>query len=995
MGIHDKSRERKRGSWRLISFAIGSLVIASSAMSQTAFPGFPGNYPGAPTGVARQDVYPYPGQCWTAAPIPGRPDVPRCTLANAKSFACEPGGSGYSNQTAAAKGGCGAVTTAKLLNPVDPTTQAKFQFEVLNPVDYTPDRTLFTGADFYEIGVHETWGFQGVASAGLFPDPTKSLCNGVACPPVPNGQQWTGLVCPPSGKNCNPGQPIYTPVWGMGQKNMKGGPVTSVLSSLNLFTPATTFAEWSKNNYVATWPSISIRGTTGRPVVVKWTNEFPNNHLFCPHPEAADWPCGIDRTFMGVKATIDPSTAPPTFQRAGIPYNGVNQFGSPQQPDNSWVTHLHGGEIPPQTDGFAEKWYGNIRTGRYYSPTPWLLNPAFNAPAGALLDRQVGLNFGAIFRPGGNPKDSDMNGESSWMYDTYTYPMVNEESTIWFHTHTLGKTHHDVIAGPAGFFPVKDPSKHKKVVNGACSSANPVDCEYTWIDPVTEPRNGLGVPLYDLFLAVQDRAFNDDGSFNFPNGMSQPVAAPVLTPAELADPTTWPNPVQNALAFAPGTSPWTPGLNPQVHPVWIPEYIADHVVVNGVLWPKKTVAPGWYRVRFVDGSDARCFNLTFGTSQGTGNGLGADPSARGLGLQGPGEANISVNVVATEQGYLKAPVLTNHITMCPGERYEFLIDFSPFAGQQVFINNNAGAPFPDGPSPQDPGSPYTEMATIMRFDVQLAATPATGPAVTTCTGGLSWDPAKTPAQNGAGCIALPAILDKDFADLKATVVPNSCPGGTGACVAAERVLYLNERRDAATGAPLGMQINGVPFEYDVTETPRQGTYEVWHVVNTTVDAHPMHPHLGRYQIVKREAFDVGCYNTLLCGSPTCQPGTAPGGLPVLVPDYRACLMPTQPSFGIDPEEAGWKDAMRAYPGEVLTFVGKWDGSWKPQVASPNAPGSGNRSNPGFTTYSVGGASPRNAASWTYADVTQGPYVWHCHINSHEDSEMMRSSLVVK
>jgi FtsP/CotA-like multicopper oxidase with cupredoxin domain len=35
-----------------------------------------------------------------------------------------------------------------------------------------------------------------------------------------------------------------------------------------------------------------------------------------------------------------------------------------------------------------------------------------------------------------------------------------------------------------------------------------------------------------------------------------------------------------------------------------------------------------------------------------------------------------------------------------------------------------------------------------------------------------------------------------------------------------------------------------------------------------------------------------------------------------------------------------------------------------------------------------------AAPFTYEPVTSGPYVWHCHINSHEDSEMMRTSLVV-
>jgi FtsP/CotA-like multicopper oxidase with cupredoxin domain len=44
---------------------------------------------------------------------------------------------------------------------------------------------------------------------------------------------------------------------------------------------------------------------------------------------------------------------------------------------------------------------------------------------------------------------------------------------------------------------------------------------------------------------------------------------------------------------------------------------------------------------------------------------------------------------------------------------------------------------------------------------------------------------------------------------------------------------------------------------------------------------------------------------------------------------------------------------------------------------------------------VGAKSPADAKTWTYPDVTQGPYVWHCHINSHEDSEMMRTSLVVK
>jgi FtsP/CotA-like multicopper oxidase with cupredoxin domain len=995
---------------RIGAICAGAFAFSSMAIAQIPFPQ---NYPSAPTGAARQDVFPYPGQCTTGGP--GFGFLPNCNAStNAKSFACEPSGSGFSNQTAGTFGTCGSVTHPKDLGPVDPTTQAKFQFEVLNPPDYTPDTSKFLNADFYDIAVHESWGFQGIASAGLFPNPTVFTCGSKPCMAVPDGMQWTGLVCTasagcscPSGVSsafasayCSAGgkvpfqQPLFTPIWGVGQKNMGGGPVTTVLSSLGLFKPPARSPEWSRNNFVATWPSISIRGTKGRPVVVKWENEFPNNHLFCPHPEAADWPCAIDRTFMGVRSHIDPATAPPTFQLAGIPFNGVNQFGGAQQPDNSWVTHLHGGDIPPQTDGFAEKWYGNVRSGRYYSPQPWLLNPAFDAPKDALPNHQVLLQYGAIFRPGGDPRLSLLGGESSWMYDTYAYPMVNDEATIWFHDHTLGKTHHNVIAGPAGFFPVKDPSKHGKVVNGKCKASSGT-CDYTWIDPVTEPRNSLGIPLYDLFLAVQDRSFNDDGSLNFPTGMSQPLPLPVTDPvadAALQNPN---DPAFNCLqpppsgspptCLAPGTTTITPGPNPQVHPTWVPEYFADHALVNGVIWPKKTVAPGWYRVRLVDGSDSRCYNFTFGRAQGAGNGLGL--ASRGLGVQGNDEAGIQVYVIATDQGYLPKPTLTDHITICPGERFEFLIDFSPFApGTSVFMNNNAAAPFPDGVAPQDPGSPFTELATIMRFDV-VAPGPVTGPAVPSCSrSGLSWDPAKTPSQNGVGCIALPA-LDPNFSDI------------TNHSFAAERVLYLNERVDGVTGSSLGLQINGVPFEYDVTETPRKGTYEVWHIVNTTVDAHPIHPHLVKHQIVKRETFDTGCYKTLLCGSPTCQPGPAGGGIPVLTPDYHACLT-GGPTFistanGVEPYEAGWKDATKAYPGEVLTIIAKWEGGWAPQVAAPNAPGSGNSENPGFTFYQVGGRSPNDARQWSYAEVTQGPYVWHCHINSHEDSEMMRSSLVVK
>ncbi len=629
--------------------------------------------PNAPTGAAwQQSNYPYPGQCLAdPANTALFPLLSPC-VAGTGSFACN---GTSAPQTAAGwmECGTGVRTVFKPLNALIPDStaaaaipQPKYVWPVLNPPDYLPDTASFPGADYYEVAVHEAQGFQALASAGLFPNPQAVG----AFPAVPDGMQWTGMICNiPTGCSCpngltgtfktnycsdtsiDPagripaGAPVYTPIWGMGQVNNAGGPVTQILQNwlgtcstsgalcwaggplpslpslasplpacpaqetcnvLGLFAPGAASA-WSQNNYVSTWPSISIRGKRGTPVVVKWVNEFPDNHLFCPHPEAADWPCAIDRTFMGMKATIDPALA-----NGIVPTDRVNQFGSPQQPDNSWVTHLHGGEIPPSTDGFAELWYGNSTTATAYNNLAnGFVSPPFENPSGLHLKR-----------PAGNAA-------------TYTYPMVQDEATIWFHDHTLGKTHHNVIAGPAGFFPVVDPAKHGALTAWNYKTAPVAGSEYSWLDPVTLPRDALTIPKYDLFFAIQDRAFNDDGSINFSNGLGQ-----ALPPNG--------NGVPSAV---------TPGVVPEIHPVWLPEYFGEAAIMNGVVWPKKAVEAGWYRIRIADGSDSRCWTLGFQAS--------ATPIAPGA----QPVPNVPFYILASDQGYLAKPIsiYAKKFTMCPGE----------------------------------------------------------------------------------------------------------------------------------------------------------------------------------------------------------------------------------------------------------------------------------------------------------------------------------------
>jgi spore coat protein A len=263
----------------------------------------------------------------------------------------------------------------------------------------------------------------------------------------------------------------------------------------------------------------------------------------------------------------------------------------------------------------------------------------------------------------------------------------------------------------------------------------------------------------------------------------------------------------------------------------------------------------------------------------------------------------------------------------------------------------------------------------------------TGAGVPTCAVGTTLTYPTVPAT--VGCMpALSTVaatvtsgpIDPSYAkrDLRTTTRPT-----------VTRQVYLNERLDGTTLFPLGMQLNGVPFEYKVTETPKFGSVEKWQFVNLTVDAHPMHPHLVQHQIVSRQTFNVGAYKARLCGSTTCQPGGVPGNEMQVVPDVTVNLTGTPVLVTPASVDGGFKDATRAMPGQVTTIIADWSPRWNganpASVLTPNAPGT-------CTGTACVGA---DAKAWIYEPVTSGPYVWHCHINSHEDSEMMRTSLVVK
>jgi len=110
-----------------------------------------------------------------------------------------------------------------------------------------------------------------------------------------------------------------------------------------------------------------------------------------------------------------------------------------------------------------------------------------------------------------------------------------------------------------------------------------------------------------------------------------------------------------------------------------------------------------------------------------------------------------------------------------------------------------------------------------------------------------------------------------------------------------------EEYDNVLAEPMTHLLNGKRWQDPVTENPVLDTTEIWSLVNLTDDAHPIHLHLVRFQILDRRAFDVTEY---------------------LV---HKRIRYVGEAFPPDANEAGWKDTVKATPGAVTRIIIKFEG----------------------------------------------------------------------
>jgi spore coat protein A len=434
---------------------------------------------------------------------------------------------------------------------------------------------------------------------------------------------------------------------------------------------------------------------------------------------------------------------------------------------------------------------------------------------------------------------------------TFEYRNDQPATTLWFHDHTLGMTRANVYAGPAGFYLLRDPANVVPRLPGPA----PVLGD----DPNGNAR--VRASIREIPIAIQDRSFNSDGSLFYPDNRDffEGLAA-----GELAG---------LGVQFSPeGGS--------DIAPIWNPEFFGNTMVVNGRTWPKLDVDRAKYRFRLLNGSNSRFLILRF-----------------------EGQA-LTFHQIGADQGFLPATVPQTRLLLGPAERADVIVDFAtlPPGRQQIVLENigpdepfGGGVPCVDDAEPcdfppSDPGTTGVVMAFVVKGGPvdDAAQIPSTLPAEqrlsqSRTTRRLSLN--ELMSMNQAICVGLDGFEPKTG--------DGSCPAGT------------TEEMFGPAAAQLGTMKGGkpvpLPWSDPITEQPVLGSTETWEIYNFTADAHPIHLHLVRFNVLNRQALKLNPLGEV--------------DLPVKTVGGEA---------GPEAWEVGYKDTVIAYPGQVTRIRAKFD-----------------------------------------------------------------------
>jgi FtsP/CotA-like multicopper oxidase with cupredoxin domain len=663
-------------------------------------------------------------------------------------------------------------------------------------------------------------------------------------------------------------------------------------------TPAVAPDPTSQFNY----PAYTIETRANVPVSVRWINDLVRDPDACKGSAkpGKDPACRYLSHLLPVDQTLHWANPP---QKCDMEPSGTDCMGSSQKPylgPVPIVTHVHGAHVDGHSDGYPEAWWlpaaNNI--------------PASYARHGRMFDDVTGTNPGNLG------------------YADFRYRQDQPATTLWYHDHALGMTRTNVYAGPAGFWlvrggPYDETDNVRTGVPGDGILPGPAPRAGQDVLSLNTPGNAVRDAVREIPIAIQDRSFTPDGSLFYAGNRAFFEG---LNPGDLQVP------------FAPKSD---------VAPIWNPEAFFNTIVVNGVTWPKLEVAPAIYRFRLLNGSNSRFLNLSLKiVSSPLAVLVGKELSFYQIGA----EQGFLPKVVEIRTGFatplpgdgafpspadrVPAPDPDQGLLMGLAERADVLVDFRLLPPGTVVRMLNEAPDEPFGGFDGHPGEPaFSDSATtgqVMQFVVnwsmlrprdllttspwalRLAAEPSLGREPV---------PQRKVSLNEAVSEKVCVYVDElgvPLVPIKKIpgAVPPDCtfrfkpshPSPFGAPFGPTQALLGTVDFDPVTGAPFGVPLrwtdtSGVSRPVDVTmadgvtlktilvtENPRRGNVEEWKIYNFTEDAHPIHLHLVRFDVVGRTDFD---------------------GFP-------------SPHGSVQPWETGFKDTVIAYPGEITTVRATFD-----------------------------------------------------------------------
>jgi FtsP/CotA-like multicopper oxidase with cupredoxin domain len=542
-----------------------------------------------------------------------------------------------------------------------------------------------------------------------------------------------------------------------------------------------------------------------------------NNYLGPIINVERNFPCDVH--WINTLTAMPPMPGMPDMQEAPPINPKPMDSGMHMQHSVGIVTHLHGGKVAPDADGWPLYPVGYV-------------NNSYNFPSQRV----------------------------------YTYPNDQRAAMLWFHDHAMDNTAPQVHAGLAGLYFIRDSSDTDifGLIGGAVKEIplviqdRNIACEYNRVDYWS------GLPSDDT---------NVDPN-NYPDGYSRP------------------------------------------------EFLGETIFVNGRATPFHNVTRSIYRLRILNGSNARTYALAlidpFWWAKNTNNSrVWYSDCLRAIGNDG----GLFINSVPLNS--------TDYLLIAPGERLDVLLDLTTVTNVDCLrLVNLAIASAKNDPGPE--GIFQSDILSVLKpatnSDASLFNALKLGQAniMQFCIG-------QQPADPPLDVVALDKILSKNANDdnfIQSGGVLGTNPPAT--VIARNRFVLLMNNSTKNTGnnpltawkdvqmwelcapngivptwdlpfsvntsgsdplpgnpvatqtygifratffevdpAPIITPAQGYPDVHAPTIKPKAGTYERWYVANIgnaqpltkdVVDMHPFHIHLVNFTVLRRWLLDgTGCF----------------------------------------------------------------------------------------------------------------------------------------